>query len=82
MMFFRGYNGFSGGCFNNMAGGGWLSILFFGLIIIAAIVLVLVLVKSGKSTTKNNALDSLKMKYINGEISEEEYLKRKDVLSK
>lgn len=34
----------------------------------------------GRDTSSNNALDILARRFANGEISEEEYLKRKSIL--
>lgn len=75
-----------------MFGGGHMLI---GLLIFAVIItlIVLLIVHISKRMKANNAvqpsaaahspaLDALKMKYASGEITEEEYLKRKDVLSR
>ncbi len=73
-----------------MLGGHMFFRLLIGLMIIALIVL-LIIYFSKKIKTANSvqpssgispAMETLKMKYASGEITEEEYLKRKDVLSR
>ncbi len=65
-----------------MMGGG-----FFGLIIIVVIIYLIVNSNNGSSgyhtnnyTKGNNALEILSERYAKGEISEEEYLKKKKIL--
>jgi uncharacterized membrane protein len=67
-------------------GGGIFSLLFWGLIIL---VLVFVAVKlfgsirsnqTGPFRDKNDSLAILKMRYVNGEITQEQYVKMKDIL--
>lgn len=59
----------------------WLTITFTTLLIIAAVIFIVKLIQNNKSKTISNiALDNLKVKFANGDISEEEYLRRKDIL--
>ena len=51
------------------------------LLIIFAVIFIVKLIQNNKSKTVSSiALDNLKVKFANGDISEEEYLKRKDIL--
>jgi len=56
------------------------------LAIAAVVVLVVLLVKAGKKknigTDNDEVLELLKTKYVSGEITEEEYMKKKKILSK
>ena len=60
-----------------------------GLVALAVVLLVVLLVRNRKrtnvaqaaSTVNSQALDALKMKYAQGDMTEEEYLRRKEVLS-
>jgi putative membrane protein len=81
MMYERGFgalsNCFRGAGFMRGGIGGLLMIL-----VVAAVVIGLIYFtkKSGKGKTDNEALRMLKLKYAQGEITEEEYLKRKNIL--
>jgi putative membrane protein len=51
------------------------------ILIILAVVLIIKLIQNNKSKTVSSiALDNLKAKFANGDISEEEYLNRKNIL--
>ena len=60
-----------------------------GLVALAIVLLVVLLVRSRKKTNlvqttpvaNSQVLDALKMKYAQGDMTEEEYLRRKEVLS-
>lgn len=54
----------------------------FGLLIVAAIVVIIVLLVKNKKSSGNDLIGELKSLYVRGEITEEEYLKRKSVLKK
>ncbi len=59
----------------------WLTIIFTTLLIIVAVIFIVKLIQNNKSKTVSNiAMDNLKVKFANGDISEEEYLRRKDIL--
>lgn len=79
MMFGRG---FDGSCFNYGFNGLWHIILLLGITLI--VIAVAVYIARGKQNKQINesALETLKMKYVLGEINEDEYLKKKDVLRK
>lgn len=82
MMFGRGYYG-TNGCFGSFGFSPWYMwgsmIIFF----VLAIVIVAMIVKS-KGHVKNSsseALELLKIKLVRGEITEEEYLRKKEILT-
>lgn len=91
MMFDKGLNG---GCnyghYNNFGNGGYGFMHYgFGLLIAIGIiifiaVLIYFLTRRNKKLDYNSSpvLETLKMKYVQGEITEEEYLRRKDLLTK
>ena len=58
---------------------------YHGVGIIVAVVVVLLLFmlfkRSGRRTSNDEIINALKMKYVNGEITEEEYILKKKVLS-
>ncbi len=53
-----------------------------GVLFVAALVVVIVLAAKKKNAAPDGAADALKLRYIKGELTEEEYLKMKDVLGK
>lgn len=80
MMFGNGFNGI-GNCFGYglmRGGGGMIIMLVITALIVAGIVFIAR--KNARRHTDNAALDALKMRLARGEITEEEYLKRKTVL--
>ena len=86
MFFGRGYNGVNQ-CFDRfgfMPGGGWMILIYVA--VIAIVIAVVLLISRNRrsqpmSTIDNKALDELKILFARGEFSEEEYLKRKNILS-
>ncbi len=57
--------------------------LVLGALFIAALVTLIVLAaKKSHKSTNDGAADALKLRYIKGELTEEEYRKMKDVLGK
>lgn len=97
MMYERGREGFEGAvsCFRDgfsrggyMMSGGYFSLfhMIFGLIVVIAIIVAIVLLVRSRKKLVNNPTDellfTLKQRYVNGEISEEEYLQKKAVLTK
>lgn len=77
-MFCGGYgygNGFSSnfGIFH-----GFGMFIFFGIIILA----LYLLFRNNNQSNNNDSLDVLKVKFVQGEISEEEYLSKKNVLKR
>lgn len=84
MMYVRGFNGF-GGCFGYGAGfaGPWIMMGVGALLLVAVIVAaVIVLKKASQNKASDGTLDILKLRYVKGEITEDEYLKMKKVLGK
>ena len=66
--------------------GGIFSLVFWGLIILVLVFVAIKLVGSVKSNKtgpfrdQNDSLEILKMRYVNGEITQDQYAKIKDVL--
>lgn len=59
---------------------GWHYLIMFGVLII--IVAILLLVRRTNSSHGSQALNTLKELYVKGEITEEDYLKRKNVIER
>ena len=78
-MFCNGYGGF-GPVSNIGYGGMFLAIGFRMLVFIVLIVLAVKLFKS-YSNKSSSAMKILNEKFANGEMNQEEYLKRKEILS-
>lgn len=95
MMFARGGmhgfgNFFGGSCLGGSYGyyGGPM-MMFLGLLLIGVLVYVVYKANNkqkfsnfGQSDASSEALDVLKMKFVNGEITEEEYLRKRNLLLK
>lgn len=77
----RGYNWFNDG-FCSFGAGRYLSIWHY--LILAGLVIVIIGIISmrRKKHESDGSLEVLKGMYVNGDISEEEYLKRKSVLER
>lgn len=82
MMFGRGYNGFSN-CFGFGSGfmySGWGMIMMTAFILLAVIAIIYFAKRTGHRQSSNEAMEILKMRLVKGEISEEEYFRRKTIL--
>ena len=82
MMFTRGFGSFGTFCrgFGAVNPAVWIGL---GVMFVAALVTVIVLLaKKSRKSTNDGAADALKLRFIKGELTEEEYLKMKDVLGK
>ncbi len=80
-MYGNGWSG-NGGCafgFGNGYFSIWLLLIVIGIIII---IFSIVASRKPKTTVSSDAIDKLKVLYINGEITEEEFLKRKNVIER
>jgi len=92
MMYGRGYSGsgYNGSGFSENArcfgygfmNNGWGLLIIAGVIIAIVLLVYIFLHNRNKNVSKNTLFEVLKMKYVQGEISEEEYLKRKEVLGR
>jgi putative membrane protein len=60
--------------------GGWNWLIGIGVLLIIVAVTYLIVKKNKNTAINSNALESLKAKFAQGEITEEEYKKRKSVL--
>ena len=87
MMNGRGYNGsgFSGvnGCFGyGFMNNGWNMLIAVGILITVALLIYFLVHNRNKMISNHYTVEILKMKYIQGELTEEGYLKRKDVIDR
>ncbi len=56
---------------------------YWHLIVIGVIIVVIfILLKNRNSKNNNEIINTLNMKFVNGEISEEEYINKKNILTK
>lgn len=85
-MFNRGFHsrGYFGDMhmFNGYAGGIGSAIITIGVLILIGVFIYWLVKKSDLGNKKNTLLEELKMKYVNDEITEEEYLRKKEVLQR
>ena len=71
---------------HGLLGSGWNWLIGIGILIIVVVLIYLIVNKNKgnhkyeNTTAVYNAVESLKMKYVQGEITEEEYKQRKNVL--
>jgi len=68
------------GFIGNSGFGGWHYLMMLGIIII--VVAMILFIRRKNNSNGNQALDILKELYVKGDISEEEYLKRKNVIER
>lgn len=59
---------------------GWSWLIGLGVVLIIVAATYLIVRKNKQQATGSNALESLKMKFVQGEITQEEYETRKNVL--
>lgn len=78
----HGYGWFGSGSCPFLGSYGYFSPWHFLIMIGVVIIVAALLIWAGKrnKTNSNNALDTLKLLYIKGDITEEEYLKRKNII--
>lgn len=69
----------NGGCFG-LFHNGW-TLIVIGTIVTIAIIFFLWSHNKKKKYTSDLAYETLKMKYVQGDITEEEFLKRKDLIA-
>ena len=84
MMFGRGYNGVADWCGGPVGFFGFHGGFLLSLVLIAAAVLITVYVMKKRPShhdrTSDEVMESLNMRYIKGEIDDEEYLRRKQII--
>lgn len=79
MMFGNGWSRVNGCGFGN----GYFSVWHFLVVIgIVFIIFAFIWFRKSKSSNTSDAVEKLKMLYVNGDITEEEYLKRKNVIER
>ena len=77
------FGGFCRGLFGYGLGGSYPFYMFFMMIILIVVILAAIyFIFRRPNGHKNEAIEILNIKFANGEISEEEYLKRKEMLLK
>lgn len=77
----RGFSGL-GGCFGYGSGLWFPYVIGFILLVIGILMIFMVLKKKNNtSQISSESIEMLKMKYVKGEITEEEYIKRKSVIN-
>ena len=81
-MFNRGFGGFNHCLWfaNRFFYGGWGMLALAGIVLATGILIFLVLKSNKKKDYSKEALERLKIRYVNGELSEEEFLQKKKVL--
>lgn len=87
MMYGRGFERFGdgfNGCFgynSGFFGGFGMMIGMTALLVIGILLIVFFIKKSRHQQSNNAALETLKMRYIQGEITEEEFLAKKKIIN-
>ena len=82
MMLTRGFGGIGSFCrgFGTMYPGAWVAL---AVVFVAALVVIIVLIARKKHHGANDSTaEALKLRYIKGELTEEEYTRMKDVIGK
>ncbi len=70
------------GCFGyGFFSSGWNWLIVLGLIVVIGAVTYLLVKKNKRTMVNSSALESLKIKFAQGEVTEEEYTIRKKILS-
>lgn len=85
MMMFRNSAYGIGRCFSGLgmgAWGPWGMLIGLGITILVVSLVIILFQRNRRSNTNEHLLDVLKERYVNGEITEEEYLTKKNILNK
>ena len=82
MMAGRGFMGRAGHMGMGYFGGGWSWIVIVGVVLLAITLIYFAVKKRNNNTQSYGAIDALKMKFAQGEITEKEYQDRKDILER
>lgn len=83
----RGFMGY-GGCFgnglfsNNIPGIGIWHMIFTAVAVVLVGLILLAIIKKNHSHKDDDIVEGLKLKYVNGELSEEEYIRKKEILKR
>lgn len=84
-MFLRGYRGSCLGFMNGFYGGGWFMPLLMAIFLVVLIVVTVSIIKKERRSSKKNsydaALEELKIEFAKGNLTEEEYLRKKRILN-
>lgn len=81
-MFNRGFGGYDHCLWfaNRFFYGGWGMLTLAGILLAAGILFYLIMKNSKKKDTSKDVLERLKTRFVNGDLSEEEYLQKKKIL--
>lgn len=81
MMYGNGWSGFNGCHFGFGYGyfGMWQFLIVIGVVLL---IYAVVIYRKSKSSNTSDAVEKLRMLYVSGEITEEEYLERKNVIER
>lgn len=71
----------SASCFRFMHSG-WGMLIALGVIITISLLFYFIVHNKKRRASNDAAAESLKMKYVQGDITEEEYLRRKDIINR
>lgn len=66
------------GLFNN----GWSTLIGGGLFVLMIVLFIIIVHNKNKRMHSDAAIENLKIRYVQGEITEEEYLRRRDFIGK
>jgi len=82
MMLTRGFGGMGSFCrgFGYMHPGVWVALA--GVFVAALVVIIVLTAKKKHHGASDSTAEALKLRYIKGELTEEEYMKMKDVIGK
>lgn len=82
MMYGRG-NYVNNGCFGyDFLGSGWHVMIMAGVLLLIIATIIYFSRRNSQNTVNSTALELLKMKFVQGEITEEEYLQRNNTLKR
>lgn len=78
----RGF--FGNGCLGYGFAGGyfWHTLISIGIVLFIAAIVIYFIKRGTKKNANSQVLESLKVKFVQGEITEEEYMRRKEVIKK
>jgi len=82
MMLTRGFGGLGSFCrgFGYMHPGVWVALA--GVFVAALVVIIVLIARKKHHGANDSTAEALKLRYIKGELTEEEYTKMKDVIGK
>lgn len=82
MMFARGLSGFGGFCRGFGFANPWGMAGIAAAVVVAVVILIVLAATRKRKGTSGDAQDALKLRFVKGELTSEEYLKMKETLGK